>query len=254
MIAATRFVLASSALLITIIDPAEPDRYVMVTYATLALYTIYSGIFYTLTLRRHPLLPVTVAHWVDVGWYVVLIGLSSGTNSIFFFFFFAILVASFRLGFVSGLRVTLTSVVLFTAVGFAAASTGSAFELNRFLLRPLSLLVLGYMVAYWGGSEIGFKRRLALLKDVNTLSNPRFGIDRTLGSIMERLRAFYNADACLLVVADQTTGQHSSCCTNHCDPGAAGRTELIPEELADVLLALPAEQALLYRGTPRLWG
>ena len=71
---------------------------------------------------------------------------------------------------------------------------------------------------------------------------------------MERLRAFYNADACLPVVADQSMGQHSLRRTNHCDPGAAGRVEPIPGGLAGVMLALPAEQALLYRSIPRLWG
>src|SRR5262245_29572779 len=57
-------------------------------------------------------------------------------------------------------------------------------------------LVLGLYVAYSTllytarKQELNHKRRLALLKDGSRLSHPRFGIDRTLVMIAERLRAF----------------------------------------------------------------
>lgn len=74
---------------------------------------------------------------MDVGWYTLLIALSSGTNSVFFFgFYFAILVASFRWGFAAGLRVTLASAALFTTVGFVTAPAAPVFQLHRFLPRP----------------------------------------------------------------------------------------------------------------------
>jgi hypothetical protein len=40
----TRFILALSALIIIYVDPSEPDRLVDITYAALALYSVYSGI------------------------------------------------------------------------------------------------------------------------------------------------------------------------------------------------------------------
>ena len=110
IVAAMRLILAASALVIIIVDPSEPDRLVALTYTTLSLYTVYSAILYTLTLRRPPLagLAARWPHWVDVAWYLVFIALSRGTSSIFFFFFFfAILVASFRWGYREGVRVVL---------------------------------------------------------------------------------------------------------------------------------------------------
>ena len=138
MTAAMRFVLASSALLIIYLDPLEPDRLVRVTYASLILYTLYSLLLFILAMRggnfSDPL--GRLAHWIDVGWYLVLIALSSGTSSIFFFFFFfPILVASFRRGFREGLLVTVVSTLLFTIIGYATAPKEPDFELNRFLLR-----------------------------------------------------------------------------------------------------------------------
>ncbi|MCI0489211.1 MAG: hypothetical protein L0229_21680 [Blastocatellia bacterium] len=120
-IAGTRLVLASAALLIFYLDPAEPNYHLSLTYGALILYALYSAIIYRLTLSRSTFLQYIRqwSHWIDVGWYLVLIALSSGTGSIFFFFFFfSILVASFRWGFWPGLRVVIVSAILFTAVGY----------------------------------------------------------------------------------------------------------------------------------------
>lgn len=194
----TRFVLALSALIIIILDPSEPDRLVNITYTTLALYTVYSAVVYFIGLRRESIFGSVPLYWLDVAWYVVLISLSSGTNSLFFFFFFfAILVASFRAGYNAGMEVTVVSTTLFLTIGYFTTTT--PLEPNRFVLRAVYLAVIGYLMAYWGGSETTHKRRLALLKDVSQSSNPRFGVDQTIDSIMRKLRVFYDADTCLLI-------------------------------------------------------
>src|SRR5689334_2246008 len=203
MISLMRLILALSALLITYIDSSEPDRLVAVTYGALVVYSVYGSVLYYLSFRGGPRLPLSISHWIDVFCFLVLVALSSGTNSIFFFFFFfAILVASFRWGLKAGLRVTFVSTFFFTVIGYATASADSTWELNRFLLRPMYLLVLGYMIAYWGGHEIKLKRRLNLLKELNLLGNPRFGVSETIGALLERLCAFYKADDCWLITAD----------------------------------------------------
>jgi signal transduction histidine kinase len=254
MIAAMRLVLAASGLLVIYIDPSEPDRCVALAYTTLILYVVYSAVLYASAWRPIPLVPTTITHWVDVGWYAVLISLSSGTNSIFlFFFFFAIMIASFQWGLRSGLCVACASATLSFSIGFVTTPAGADLELNRLLLQPISLLVLGYMVAYWGESELTLKRRLVLLKDINTLSNPRFGVDRTLGTLMERLRAFYDADVCLLVTTDLWTSEHRMRRVDRRDPEAATRSEPITEDLASLLLMLPIAQAVIARNRPRLW-
>jgi hypothetical protein len=193
----TRFILAFSALIIIYIDPSEPDRLVNITYATLTLYTVYSAVVYFLSLRYQSVFRSIPLYWIDVGWYLLLISLSSGTNSLFFFFFFfVILVASFSSGYNAGMKVTFVSAILFITVGYY--TTPAPIEPNRFLLRAVYLASIGYLMAYWGGAETTHKRRLALLKDVSRLSNPRFGVDQTIGSIIRKLRDFYDADTCLL--------------------------------------------------------
>lgn len=254
--AAIRFVLAFSGLLITYIDPPQQRDLLSHIYSVLGLYAFYSAGVYMLAVKESHLLESLLpwAHWIDVGWYSILIALSHGTSSIFFFgFFFALLVASFRWGFIAGLRVALVSALLFTIVGLFSAYTEPNFELNRFMLRPTYLVVLGYMISYWGELEITFKHRIALLKEVSTFSNPRFGIDRTIGWLMERLRSFFDADDCLIITLALESSEHRLYRTDLHDPESAARAQAIPSDLAQQLLVLPREQALVYNGKHRLW-
>lgn len=240
----TRFVLALSALIIIYVDPSEPDRLVNITYTTLALYTAYSALVYFLYLRGHLAFRSIPLYWIDVAWFLVLISLSSGTNSLFFFFFFfAILVASFRSGYRAGLNVTIVSATLFVTIGYFTTTT--PIEPNRFLLRPIWLATIGYLMAYWGGSETTHKRRLALLRDVSRLSNPRFGVDQTIGSIMRKLRDFYDADACLLINTGRVSNPHILRRVDRRHAESGNRVEAVGGEAVQ-LLAWPAQWAVTW--------
>jgi signal transduction histidine kinase len=245
----TRLVLALSALIIIYVDPSEPDRLVKVTYTTLALYTAYSAFVYFLSRRRQSAFPRIHPYWIDVAWYVVLISLSSGTNSLFFFFFFfVILAASFSSGYRAGLDVTIVSATLFVTVGYF--TTPTPIEPNRFLLRPVCLATIGYLMAYWGGSETTHKRRLALLKDVSRSSNPRFGVDQTISSIMRKLREFYDADTCLVINTRPGSDAHILRRVDRRHAESGDRVESVGTEAAQ-LLAWPSEWAVTWRSEKR---
>ena len=238
----TRFILALSALVIIYVDPSEPDRLVNLTYATLALYAVYSALVYFLSPRYQSGIPL---YWLDVAWYAVLISLSSGTNRLFFFFFFfVILVAAFQSGYKAGVKVTTVSALLFVAVGYLTT------EPNRFLLRAVYLASIGYLLAYWGGSETMHKRRLAMLKDVSRLSNTRYGVDQTIDSIMRKLREFYDADTCLLINTDPVANAHTVRRVNRRHADAAESVEFVGDE-ASQLLALQSGWAVTWHNRPR---
>jgi len=252
LVSLMRLILALSALTIIYIDPSEPDRLVGITYGALVLYSIYSGGIYFLYVKRPSVLHSVPLHWIDVGWYVVLLSLSSGTNSVFFFFFFfVILVASFRSGYYAGLSVTVVSAILFVTVGYL--TTHSEIQPNRFFLRAIYLITIGYLMAYWGGSEITHKRRLGLLKDVNRLSNPRFGVNRTIGSIMTQLRTFYDADICLLIMADSESNEYILRRADRRHPERANRAEVLDSEMESLLMAWPPECAVTYDNRLNDW-
>ena len=244
-----RLVLSFSALAIIFVDPSEPNRLVAATYAALALYFLYSAALYLLTTLRGEPLWERGAPWIDVGCYLVLVSLSSGTSSVFFFFFFfAVLVASFRQGFKAGLSVVVVSALSFTLVGYLSALPEPRFEWNRFLLRPTYLLVLGYMMAYWGGREVRLKRQLSLLREVTALANPRLGVTHTLGSVTKRLLDFYDAETCMLVWSEEPSSKHYLLTCARGEGERQPRLEEIPAGLAGLLRTLPENLSVVYKG------
>jgi signal transduction histidine kinase len=201
LIAGMRVVLGTSALLVYIIGPLRPLSWDTPVYITLVLYSLYGLLIYHLSVRRNPIVAHKLVPWLDLLWYVPLIFFTAGTNSLFyFFFFFSIIVASFSWGLTDGLRLTLASAAIYTAVGGLTASKEQPLDLNQLLTAPIGLLLFGYIIARWGGYHTDLKNRLKLLKEVTVFSNPRFGIDRTIKAILESIRAFYGAETCVLVV------------------------------------------------------
>lgn len=241
-------VLASSALLTLFIDPPHANSVTGVTWLVFGAYTLHSLILYILSQSEQPFLQSKLIHWLDVLWYALIVFFSGAGNSFFsLFFFFAILTASFRWGFEEGARVTLASTALFATTLLLAQSEA---EVSRLLLRTTFLLVLGYMIAYWGESEVEQKRRLALLRDVSKLSNPRFGVDHTIASVLEKTRAFFKASSCILVMqdAEYTTWSLRTAMEDHA--GRSINAERISTEAAAPLMMFP-EQLVLHVGP--LW-
>ena len=203
-----RLVLALASLLIYFADASEHPARRPFAQIVLALFLVYSLAAYAIAIRRGRYVPARAAPWIDLAWVTLLVAVSEGSSNIFYpLFLFPILYASFGQGFRSGMQVALASAASFAIVGVLTAPSHTARNLNAFITRPLYLLVLGYLTAVWGGYEVRSRARLALLRSVTSLSNPRFGVDRTVANFLGSVRAFYDADACWLVVADQRTGQ-----------------------------------------------
>lgn len=183
-------------------------------------------------------------YWVDIGWYGLMVYGSGGAPSPFFsFYFFAILAASFRHGFDAGARLTLGSAASVTAAVIASQGTHVP---HLLLLRATFVLALGYMIAFWGGLSVDQRRRLALLRDVSRLSNPRFGVQHTLDSLMEKILRFYGGTTCVLLMQDGT-GQWLMNTAHHPASGRAiGRHRPDTAAVAP-LLELDGTATVLYR-------
>ena len=252
-----RAILAFSAFAFTYIDPTGPPSLIPVLYAALAIYCVYSVALYLSAARGSAFVSGGAAHWLDIAWYLLLVALSGGSNSAYFLlFFFAVLVASFSSGVSSGLRTAAVSASLFTLVGYSAV-TPNDFQLSRFLLRPVYLLVLGYLIAYWGGQERKLRRQLELLKDVTVTLNPRFGTNHLIGQVVRMLREFYRARVCLLLLAEEGGDSRRLFRAEAGVDGGAAPVQSIPAESVrrllpdggrDVLACARPRRRLLWRG------
>jgi signal transduction histidine kinase len=245
LIARIRLVLAVSALLTAFIE--LPHQKADLSWAVFCGYALHTTTLYFLTQLRKPFTGSELIHWLDVCWYALMVLSTGGSQSLFFpFFFFAILTASFRWGFDEGCRVVVASALLYFAIGMVINPSG---EIPRLLLRDAFVLGLGYMIAYWGESEIALKRRLALLRDVSRLSNPRFGVDHTIVTVLEKTREFFDAGSCILVTRDAD----SAACTYRTvkrNALRAAAAERIGNDIGGPMLSLARGQAALYDAKP----
>lgn len=244
MVSRMRVVLAVSVLLAVFIDSAGLSRVNTFTWIVLFGYLAHSTSVYWYSLSNNVLSQSHMVHRLDVLWFTLIIGFTGGVNSFFFlFFFFAIMVSSFRWGLEEGARVTLASAALFAMSGLML---DAGHELTSLLLRITFLLVLGYMCASWGESKVRLMRQLALLRDVSHLSNPRFGVDHTLTSILEKTRAFFDASSCILIMQDRESGESFLRTVKAFDETPTLHAERISEKAAEPLMAFCQEQVMFY--------
>ena len=246
LIAGMRVVLGTSALLISVLDLTAPRNLAVPTQVVLVLYSLYGLLIYHLSVRRNPLAAHRLIPWLDLLWYVPLVALTS--NGIFYyFFFFSIVVASFSWGLSDGLRLTLASTAIYMIVSLVNARQ-KQIPMNHFMMAPIGLLTFGYIIARWGGYHTELKNRLKLLKEVTVFSNPRYGIDRTIKAILESIRAFYDAEACLLVIPGKPAAENYQMyrVTRGTTPSRSAPPE-ISSEAAAPFLQPSLDNAVIYR-------
>jgi signal transduction histidine kinase len=255
MLVLLRCVLGVSALAVVLIDPPKFGRLVGLTYFALGAYCAYTVLLAAISYRLDWPAPPRALHWADVVFYSFLIALTGGTSSFFFlFFFYSIMVASFCWGFREGMLVTVASSVLFTVVELSFAQVNGQYEHGNTLVPAAYLLIFGYLISYFGGYERLLRRRLALLREINNLWNPRFGVDHTYGINLDRLLEFYGGASCVLVLRRPAPALNYAMYSASRDkPGHSSTPSYVAESAAGALLRLPDSLAAFYHSPAGSW-
>lgn len=250
MVFGMRLLLSLSTLLTLYIGPGSVVLHGRASWLIFAAYVVNSLVLLAIARVRAGFWHGPVIYWVDIGWFGLMVSASGGSGSPFFpLFFFAILAASFRHGFEAGARLTLASAAV-VATAVLAAQGREAIHL--LLLRATFVLALGYMIAFWGGLAVDQRRRLALLRDVSRLSNPRFGVQHTLDSLMEKLLRFYGGTSCVLLMQENNGGWLFNTVHHPASGRATSRNR--PEAAAvQPLVGLAGGASVLYRAAGRAW-
>jgi signal transduction histidine kinase len=255
MLVLLRCVIALSALVIVLALPSRFGQSASLTYLSLGLYCVYTVLIALISQRLQWPVPPRVLHWADVVFYAFLIALTGGASGFFFlFFFYAILVAAFGWGSREGMLVAIVSSVLLAATELSFAQAIDGRVPGGGLIQAAYLLVFGYLISYFGGYERLLRRRLALLKEINDLWNPRFGVDHTLGVNLERLMEFYGGTSCVLVVRRRApTLQYVMYSASRYRLGHSSVPSYVAESSAGALLRLPDSLAAIYHSARGSW-
>ena len=204
VIAASRVVLAISALPIMLLDPRRPMYSTVTLYVVLSAYIVYSVILLWLfgyrgvrarTSSRSILL-------ADVGWFTVIVALSEGGTSPFFLFYlFAVSTAAIRWGIRTTVRIAVLSAGLYlvSVLVVRRVVMGPDFPMHSaHLMRPTYLILIGYLVGFIGEHELSAKRRLiemvSMQREVGRSRSTVF----TLARLLRHMFRYFGADYVLL--------------------------------------------------------
>ena len=137
-----RLALAVAAWLLGVMERPDPGA-ASPGAGTLALlaYALYSLLLYGACRQGWPGVQGRLPHWLDVGWFALILQYQSGGSSLFFMgFFFAIVTSSYRWGLQEGVRVSMASAA---ALSLSGMLPGAGHDLSQLLLRSSFVLVMG---------------------------------------------------------------------------------------------------------------
>jgi len=143
-------------------------------------------------------------------------------------------------------------VLLFVIPEALTNSSGLSKALITLYIAALVVLILA--LAYLASSRTDLQRRLVLIEEIALPCNPCFGADRTIASIMEKLRTFYAADSCILIVCEEESTSYRLLRVDSNGWEKALRPETISEELERQLSGITSTLAVAYsRGWQGFW-
>jgi len=266
VLALSRAFLACAGLLAIYLDPTEPSRYENLAYALLIAYVLYSMAVWQLQpwldkFRRS----VALLHAVDLMFPAVLTLFTAGPNSPFFLYFvFVLTAAAFRWGLLETLATAVTVTLIMSAeaalLSFGGAEFGlrlqGEYDVNRFIIRILYLLILGLLIGYLAEEQKQLRAESAVLMRLMGKARLQAGMRGTMQAILEELLRIFRCRRALVIIEQTDSGRvflwHSE---RGADGGnSIGSSELAPERRADYLGDYPVHSFFAQaRGPGQSW-
>ncbi len=204
VIAISRLVLAVAAFAIIEIDPRQPTYTNPALYLVFAAYIAYSTVLLWLFSRgrlrsRTTSKPILA---IDVAWFTVIVNLSeAGTSAFILFYLFAVCTAAIRWGIRTTMKVAVFSSALYlvSVIAVHRVVFGPDFTMHSaHLMRPVYLILLGYLVGFIGEHELLAKRRLIEIISMQRDARRSHSQLMTLARLARHATRFFDADYAIL--------------------------------------------------------
>jgi signal transduction histidine kinase len=218
VISGARLTFAVVAILAVYADPTEPPQYdnfisgLLITYLLLSLLGVWLAWF-----RAPGAKPAwTALHIADVSWFSIITAFSQGPSSpLYVFLLFILLVAAFQWGFLETLATASTVVAVLCAqvlLILLAPYMGrfgleGSFELNRFILRSVFLLVMGLLLGYLAEQEKVNRAEANLIARLLSRVQAERGLRATLELVLVEALRIFGADRAVLVLREKRSAR-----------------------------------------------
>lgn len=156
MIALGRLMLAVMFVLAIWLDLTEPNRDPASTYRLLLGYVVLSAAIVAITWKSWwwDAKLAGPAHALDIAMFTALVFLIAGYTSPFFpFFIFLLLSAAIRWGWQETALTAILVTLLYVLTGFVGLHSDPHFELYRFVIRTVQLLIVSLILIWFGVTQ-----------------------------------------------------------------------------------------------------
>jgi signal transduction histidine kinase len=215
IIAFCRVLLATATLAVIIADPRQPSFRADLAYLLLNAYIAYSGVVFFLV-RKDYLTKVpnaaVLATAADIVWVTVLTRFTeAGPGPFFLLHVFVISSVSVRWGLRATMAVTVLLSVLYPSMLLVLGTGGTggddAVFRRAYLLRPLYLIILAYLIGYLGEHERRSRRKLGFMLEVPEAFRLRPAA-RGLARLMRDTLTHFESQHGILVLRDPETDRY----------------------------------------------
>ncbi len=216
VLASARVFLAAAGLIAIFLDPTEPSRYANFAYAALLTYLLYSVVVWGRLNRAEAVAPsFPWIHVLDLVFPAVVTLFTEGPNSAFFLYFvFVLTAAAFRWGFIETFATALAIVTVMT-VEAALLSFGhhvgswleGDYEINRFVIRSIYLIILGVLLGYLAEEEKQLRAEARFITAVSSLARVEAGLRGTMQAVLGAVMRFFSAPRALGVLHQPASGR-----------------------------------------------
>ncbi len=214
IIAFCRVLLAMATLVVVGLDSRAQAAQPTPGTLLLVAYAAYSGLLFLQVraerLRQELVAPYSTA--ADVVWIsLISVFTEGGVSPFFLLHVFVISSVSVRWGLRATMAVTLLLAALYPVTPLLASWLLAADELGfrrPHLVRPIYLLVLGYLIGYLGEHERRSKRKLGFMLELPAAFRRNRPPGRALARMMGRTLVHFEAQRALLVLRDPDTGRY----------------------------------------------
>ncbi len=214
IIAFCRVLMAATTVAIALVDPQQPSYEPEVGYVVLAAYLLSSALLFWLVRGEH-VSQERMGYFstaTDIAWILAItLFTERGATPFFLLNIFLISSVSVRWGFAVAAPVTLLLAVLYPGLVFAAGRLldPDVFAVHRaHLVRPLYLIVLGYLIGYLGEHERRSKRKLGFLLDLTTTFQRNRAPGWAITRLMVRVLHYFDSPRGVLVLRDPESGHY----------------------------------------------
>ena len=190
-----------------------------------------------------------VLHGLDLFWTAALTFVSARPDFAFLpIFLFVMLASAYRWGFVGTIATTAVTVALFVANTIATGAAPWQAEIatnpdaNRTVIRIISLVLVGFLLAYLAEEQKRSRAELATFADLSGQPRVRLGLGGSVAAVSRGLSRAFDADAVCFVLQDYDTRETSLWCFDRAALDSADsplQAQLEPHQQADWLFADP---------------